>query len=138
MVKKTKVLGGLVGVLAGFVVGGVEIGGVGGVGGCARPPGGFGSPEPGARLVAIMQAAHDRDQSAIPHLIESLDSDDSAVRLMAIGTLEELTGQTLGYRHEDPLWRRDQAVDRWVAWYDHPTTTAPPRPPADGPDRTPE
>jgi HEAT repeat protein len=79
-----------------------------------------------------MQAAHDRDQSAIPHLIESLDSDDSAVRLMAIGTLEELTGQTLGYRHEDPLWRRQQAVDRWVAWYDQH------HPPAKEPDRTPE
>ena len=63
-----------------------------------------------------MDAAREGDLSAIPDLIGLLDSDDSLVRMVAIRSLERLTGQTLGYDHAVPEWRRDEAVERWVAW----------------------
>ena len=63
-----------------------------------------------------MDAAREGDLSAIPDLIGLLDSDDSLVRMVAIRSLERLTGQTLGYDHAVSEWRRDEAVERWVAW----------------------
>lgn len=91
--------------------------GLGGIGpGCAGPPEGFDSPEPAARIRAITRAAREEDRSAIPDVVESLDSDDPAVRLIAIRALEKLTGTTRGYDHADAEWRRREAVDRWVAW----------------------
>ena len=66
--------------------------------GCAPPPaseGGFDSPDPAAKLYAITIAGQRKDRSAIPHLIEQLDSDDIAVRMFAIGSLELITGTRL-------------------------------------------
>jgi HEAT repeat protein len=87
--------------------------------GCASAPEGFDSPEPAARLRAISKAAAEKDRSAIPHLIESLDNDDPVVRLAAIRTLEDLTGQTLGYDYAAPTWKRAEQVAAWKDWYDH-------------------
>lgn len=66
-------------------------------------------------MYAITQAAREHDQSTIRDLIEQLDSDDPAVRLLAISTLERLTGETYGYRQYDPTWQRREAIARWVA-----------------------
>jgi HEAT repeat protein len=85
--------------------------------GCATPPGGWDSPEPAARLSAITDAARVGDPSAVPHLIESLNHDDPVVRLAAIRTLEQLTGQTLGYDYAAPEWRRQDKIAAWVDWY---------------------
>jgi len=90
---------------------------------CAPPAitGGFDSPHPSARLFATRRAAGETDPAkasiALPGLIRNLDSDDPAVRLVSIQALEELTGETLGYRHFDPEWIRAAAVRRWAeAW----------------------
>jgi len=80
----------------------------------AATEGGFDSPNPAARLQAIEQAARAGDRTAIAQLVEQLDSDDSAVRLMAIITLQRLTGRTFGYRHHDPPDARNSAIERWV------------------------
>lgn len=88
----------------------------GGMSGCASPPKGFDSPVPAYRMDAAVDAAREGDRSAIPDLIGLLDSDDSLVRMVAIRSLERLTGQTLGYDHAASEWRRDEAVERWVAW----------------------
>jgi len=85
--------------------------------GCASPPEGFDSPNPGARLDAIADAAADQDRTAIKDLITSLDSDDPAVRMIAILTLERLTSETHGYDFAAPEWERGEAVERWAAWY---------------------
>jgi hypothetical protein len=90
---------------------------------CAPPAerGGFDSPHPAADLFASRAAASDPAMAGrnIPSLIELLESDDPAVRMVAIMALEELTGTSLGYRHFDPPWMREQYVDRWVrAWED--------------------
>jgi hypothetical protein len=71
---------------------------------------------PSSRLRAIADAAQTDDPDKIRMFVEQLDSDDPAVRLAAITALERSTGQTLGYRHDDPRVRRDEAVRRWVTW----------------------
>lgn len=86
-------------------------------GGCVKIPKGFDSPEPAARIEAAVEAAESGDTSAIPDLIVLLDSDDPATRLVAIRSLERLTGQTLGYDHAAPRPEREEAVARWVEWH---------------------
>jgi hypothetical protein len=76
--------------------------------------GGFDSPNPAARIYAIENAARTGDRSAVKEIVELLDSDDPAVRFVAIATLKRLTGQTFGYRDFDPPVLRRQAIARWV------------------------
>ncbi len=87
---------------------------------CGPPAseGGFDSANPAARMYAIEHAAGTGDTSAIKDLIEELDSDDPAVRYMAITALERLTGQTYGYRHYDSVMQRRDAIAKWVAAYE--------------------
>ena len=49
-------------------------------------------------------------------MVRDLGSDDPAVRLFAIGGLERMTGETLGYRYYDDEHARDLAIKRWQAW----------------------
>lgn len=86
------------------------------IAGCAGEAS-FDSPESAARLRAIQRAAAENDRSSIPRLIEMLDSDDPAVRILSIRTLESMTGQTLGYDPTAPSYERTPAVDRWQEWY---------------------
>jgi len=85
---------------------------------CSGPPatrGGFDSDNPSAKIYAIERAAHANDTSAIRDIIPELGSDDPAVRLVAIETLERMTGQTYGYHHYDPPLERRAAIARWVS-----------------------
>jgi HEAT repeat protein len=84
---------------------------------CAPPAsqGDFDSPNPAARLYAIQRAGEQRDASSIPRLVESLNSDDPAVRMFAVQSLERITGERLGYNPYASLADRDAAVERWVA-----------------------
>ena len=87
------------------------------LGGCGDSAldGGFDARQPAGRLTAIGQAARadDRSPATLRRLVEQLDSDDEAVRLAAIGALERLTGETHGYRYDDPRATRSLAIDRW-------------------------
>lgn len=74
------------------------------------------APDPGARLHAIEEAARTRDQNAVPRLVSLLDSDDPAVRMLSIRTLEEITGQTQQYDYAAPYLERRAAIDRWNQW----------------------
>lgn len=67
-------------------------------------------------MEAAVDAAERKDQSAVPGLVAQLDSDDPAVRFVAIHSLMKITGEDLGYDHaaEEPV--RRLAVDRWEAW----------------------
>lgn len=85
--------------------------------GPAAIDGGFDSPNPAARMYAIEHAAREGDTTAIPRIIEALDSDDPAVRWLAILSLQRLTGETFGYRHYDPTLERRDAVARWIDAY---------------------
>ncbi len=86
-----------------------------GCGARVRPA--FESPDPSSRLAAMVRAAERGDERAVPRLIEALDSDDPAVRMVAIASLDRLTGRTHGYEAYAPARERQAAVDRWVAWY---------------------
>jgi hypothetical protein len=86
--------------------------------------GGFDSANPAAKMYAIEQAARNGDRSATRALIEQLDSDDPAVRMLAISTLQRLTGQTYGYRHYDDRLARRQAIAQWVTAYESGETDA--------------
>ena len=85
---------------------------------CAPPvsSGGFDAPDPASRIYAIEHALRTKDVSKAPQIVEQLDSDDPAVRFVAIGALEELTGETYGYHYDDPPFLREPAIERWVAY----------------------
>jgi len=83
---------------------------------CSAPSarhGGFESDNPATLLYAIQEAGESRDESSIPNLVESLENDDPAVRMMAIVALEEITGQRLGYQPYASSVARAPAVSRW-------------------------
>jgi hypothetical protein len=96
-------------------------------------------PDPHVRLDAAVRASSD-DQSELlprilPRLIELLDDEDDAVRMMAGHSLCRLTGADLGFKPYGSLAERAEAIDRWRRWLQakqpasEPQTTesAPPR-----------
>lgn len=78
-------------------------------------PKGFDSPEPAARNEAIVDAARSGDRSTRSDLVRMLDSDDATTRLLAITTLEQMEGTTLGYDSTASEPERDRAIDAWKA-----------------------
>ena len=57
---------------------------------CTAPPasqGGFESPNSASQLYAITEAARTHDASAASDIVQLLDSDDPAVRMLAIEAL---------------------------------------------------
>ncbi len=76
--------------------------------------GGFDAPNPAARSVALERAVRTGDLSAVPKIVQLLDSDDPAIRMLAIDALQRLTGETYGYRHHDPSYVRQAAIQQWV------------------------
>lgn len=88
--------------------------------GCSAPPVGAdpSSPLSSARHRAVRElAAQHDDEASLRLLIEQLDHDDPAVRWHAAAILQTRTGQTLGYRYDDPPDARRAAVGRWVTWH---------------------
>jgi hypothetical protein len=76
----------------------------------------FDSVDPQERTLAVAQAARTPRQADLPRLVTQLNSEDPAIRLLAIRTLERETGETFGYDHAAPEAARRQSVGRWVAW----------------------
>lgn len=77
---------------------------------------GFDSPDNALRIDAAVHAAESSDTRAVPDLVRLLDSDDPATRLVAIRSLEKITGTTLGYDHAGTASAREAGVQRWQAW----------------------
>jgi hypothetical protein len=65
-------------------------------------------------MYAIEGAARSGDRTAVRDIVQLLDSDDPAVRWMAISALQRLTGETFGYRHYDSPAQRREAIARWA------------------------
>ena len=84
----------------------------------SQPPAktGFHAPDTVGRVPALVNAAESDDENALPELVRALSDEDAAVRLFAIRSLEQRTGQTLGYRYYDTDERRQDATARWHAW----------------------
>lgn len=77
----------------------------------------FDAAGPSRRLEAIVQASGtDADPRSLPRLVEQLDSQDPAARMLAIRALENRTGTTLGYNHSDQIWERQESIERWIKY----------------------
>lgn len=98
-------------------------------GGCAGSrEGGFDSPVPGARIDAIEATALSyRATRRLPdidtrqNLVECLRADDPLVRFLSIKTLEEMAGESKGFRYDDPAALRALSLPAWIAWAESPT-----------------
>ncbi len=58
-----------------------------------------------------------RKRHRIEWLIEGLAHKEDAIREAAINDLRRLTGEYFGYHHDLPRRERDQAAERWAAWW---------------------
>lgn len=76
----------------------------------------FDSAEPAARNAAIVQAAQTGDRATIPNLVRMLASDDPATRVLAIRTLEQLTGTTNGFDATASDQVRAAGIQAWEGW----------------------
>ena len=90
--------------------------------GCTAPSptrGGFASPAPAARTHAIEVTVKETHRSGtlarkdLMSMVELLLADDDLVRFMAIAGLEDLTGETHGYRFFDPPEVRWKSILVW-------------------------
>ncbi len=68
------------------------------------------------RLLALNERPWTTSPEDLAALIEQLDSDDPAVRMLAHDRLESLTGEDFGFRYDDRPDLREEAVERWSAW----------------------
>lgn len=92
--------------------------GLAGLGGCIpSEKTDFDAAGPSKRLDAIVRASgNDADPQSLPRLVEQLDSQDLAARMLAIRALENRTGTTLEYNHTDPEWKRQESIERWIKY----------------------
>jgi len=86
---------------------------IAGCGGAPAANQGVDDAEPRARMASIAQPRGDADERRMWELIEALESDDPAVRMMAIATLERITGTRRGFEPYNSSETRQVAVDRW-------------------------
>jgi hypothetical protein len=68
------------------------------------------------RIPALVGAAETDDEASLAELVYALSDKDSAVRLFAIRSLADRTGETMGYRYYASLQQRQDAIDRWHDW----------------------
>jgi hypothetical protein len=83
-----------------------------------KAPRNIADSDPSSKIPAIVAKVEEKDFSAVKQLVADLESDDPAVRFYAIGGLQRLTGETLGYQYFVDDEQRADAVGRWKAWLD--------------------
>jgi len=76
----------------------------------------IGAVDPLNNIPAIQRAAAEKDEKAVPALVDQLNSDDPAVRFYAIEALRRITGQTFDYVYYDEMDERKPAMERWRHW----------------------
>jgi len=65
------------------------------------------------RIKAIVEAGRERDDKAVPLIVDRLEDEDEGVRLYSIIALEKITGERFGYDYGDSMSERAGAVERW-------------------------
>lgn len=88
------------------------------LGGCGRGVKDIGlaeleSPDTATRIRAIKWAGENKDQMAVPLLVDRLQEQDPSVRFFAIQALKRITGTDNGYNYAGCSEERAQAVERW-------------------------
>jgi hypothetical protein len=88
------------------------------VGGCAapRPRAAVTDSDVSAKIRGMKKGVRQNDRSILQQLVADLDSDDPAIRLYSIQSLQRLTNQDLGYRYYDDQLARQPALQRWRDW----------------------
>ena len=81
-----------------------------------RPAPNIADPDPQVKIAGIKQAVAKRDLSALPALVEQLDSDDPAVRFYAQQALERFAGEGFGYEYYQDEEERKAPLARWREW----------------------
>ena len=74
---------------------------------------GLESSSPTVRIMAIKQVGDSKDSSAVPQLVDCLQSDDESVRFYAVGALRRITGTDRGYDYKASPKSRGGAIKRW-------------------------
>ena len=74
------------------------------------------SIKPEVASAAMNEAAAAKNRRAIVPLVKRLYDEDPAIRLSAISALEDITGETMGYRSYESEVKRAAAVKRWESW----------------------
>jgi len=85
---------------------------------CSSQREGFSPLTPDERILTACDAVARNDRSRIPDLIEGLESDDPAVRLMSVEALRRLTREQIGYDPYAPSWERRKGVENWMNAYE--------------------
>jgi hypothetical protein len=86
--------------------------------GCQDPRGpvSITSDDPDLKIQAMKQDAVHPRQADTPKLVESLQSDDPAIRFYAVQALRRITHDDFGYRFYDDDDQRAPATAKWQAW----------------------
>ena len=74
------------------------------------------SAKPDVASKAMNEAAAAQSRRAIEPLVKRLYDEDPAIRMSAIRALEDITGETIGYRSYESEVKRVAAIKRWEAW----------------------
>lgn len=87
-------------------------------GGCTEPTGPrtIANRDVNVKIPAMKTAAERKGAADFAQLVKELESDDAAVRLFAIESLERITGGNLGYVYYADREARQPAVERWKQW----------------------
>lgn len=87
--------------------------------GCsASLPADFQAPDAGSRIRAVVASAREPTREDLQGMVESLGSDDPALRTLAVAALERTAGNRFGYDPWAPEGERRQAIGRWRQWLD--------------------
>lgn len=90
---------------------------VGGLGGCrASLPADFEAPDAGSRIRAVVASANRPSEADLRGMVRSLESDDPALRTLAVAALERTAGERFGYDPWAPEAERREAIGRWKQW----------------------
>ena len=92
----------------------------------AKPDVDLHAPSATRRLEAVAVTEKQHDPSQVPALIDRLDDDDPAVRMMAGSSLTAITGHDTGYRPYASPAERLRQVALWRAWWGTQTGGQPP------------
>ena len=76
------------------------------------------SQDPTVRIRAIKWAGESKLSAAVPELVDSLQSEDEAVRFYAIEALRRITDTDRGYDYKTAPHRRAAAIERWKEFLD--------------------
>ena len=76
----------------------------------------LGDPDESVRFEVATAMLRMKDMRGLDTMLYGLEHSDPRIRARSILVLQEVTGQTRGYRADDPPVDRSAAVARWRAW----------------------